>query len=530
MGLRNPRIFRWTPQGLTDNAAPTAPGYFLTMRNMFLDPSSVGVLLCRSASTQVTNFTGFSSPGIISVFAVIGTRIYGMIATSRNSGHDEPFCYDTSLPGFVTVSNVLSTNTPNSPSTGGQWSPPAMALVGTKLVVTHSGFGGTSNYFGWFDLSNPAAPAWNAGNTTGAIILSAVPTTCGMFYNRAWYAVKNTVVFSDSLNAINVTNAGQALTIGDTTAVNGIVPQPMTTGTQGILGALLLFKSQSIWQVTGDYALSNLVLNELTGSVGCAAQRSMVPTPVGTMFMATDGIRSVNLAGTVSEPLPNVVLPFYNCNPNSRVCAAYASDTYRISVDTLTTDGLQGRYEYWFGLKTGQWSGPHDFPSSCIAAMGGSNIICSNAAPGLLFTGNTYQTGADTFTENGNTMTIFLNTSIIDTPPGMSEKATMETSVLAAQGVQEYTAQVTDQFGNQLGSALITPSPSTNTWDEAGLTWDEAGLYWGLGSSYMAELPVYFSSPIVFKLARISFSGNSSAGVRIGYTTFRYEALGYTGP
>ena len=116
---------------------------------------------------MLTNFTGFTTPGVVSVMLTVGSRIYGMIGSGRNTGRDEPFCFDTSTNTFVSISGVTAGNSPLTPSTSGNWVPPTMALVGVKLIVTHPGYTGGSNFFGWFDLTTPSTPVWNAGNVTG---------------------------------------------------------------------------------------------------------------------------------------------------------------------------------------------------------------------------------------------------------------------------------------------------------------------------------------------------------------------------
>ena len=161
MGMRNPQVYSWLPAGhlrQPGKRATTQIGDCRVVKNLIHDPTSKGVLAPRPASLPLTNFTGFTTPGVVSVMLTVGSRIYGMIATGRNAGRDEPFCFDTAANAFVSISGVTAGNSPLTPSTAGNWVPPTMALIGVKLIVTHPGYTGGSNFFGWFDLTNLCGP------------------------------------------------------------------------------------------------------------------------------------------------------------------------------------------------------------------------------------------------------------------------------------------------------------------------------------------------------------------------------------
>lgn len=526
MGLKNAQTYTWMPQGLSDNRETKTGqiGDCRVLRNLILDPTSKGVLAPRGASVPITIFESFTTPGIVSVVTTIGTRVYGLIASGRNAGYDEPFCYDTATSAFVTVSGITSANVPTTPSTTGDWTPPSTAQVGVFIAVTHPGFTG-ANFFGWFDLTNPAAPAWSAGNTTGAIVLSAHPTAVGTYYNRAWYAVGSLLVFTDSLSVKTVTNAGQALQIGSSTPITAIIPQPFTTGTQGILGALLAIKSSSIWQITGDYSLTNLALNELTGSVGTVAPNSVQSTPLGTMFLAVDGIRTVQLAGNVSEPQPDVVTPFYNVLNPSRACAAYAADVYRISLNTVSTANVLGYGDYWYALKYSKWSGPHDFQVNAIAPLGNGFVLASNSIPATLFLSKPYPSSSDSYTENGAPMTITMTTVPIEPNPPMSEKASIEMSIFSLPSSVPYTVQVVSANNVPIGSSVIPQGKSASLW--GAMTW--GAFTWGAAPYNLAIENLSFPVPLVFRIATVTITGASASNLRLGHFSFKYEALGYLG-
>jgi hypothetical protein len=63
-----------------------------------------------------------------------------------------------------------------------------------------------------------AAPLYGAGNTN-TNGLAALPKAVAQFNGRAYYAVANGLQFTDSLKPWQITNATQALTLGDDQAV-----------------------------------------------------------------------------------------------------------------------------------------------------------------------------------------------------------------------------------------------------------------------------------------------------------------------
>jgi hypothetical protein len=530
MGMRNPQIYSWMPVGLSDNREATSSkaGDCRVLQNLIHDPTSKGVLAPRPGVSSLTAFPGFNTPGVVTGLVSVGSRVYGMIGTARNAGKDEPFCYDTAAGAFVAISNVTAANTPTTPNTAGPWVPPTLQLVGTKMIVTHPGFPGSGGlYFGWIDLTNPAVPVWNAGNTTGAVPLPSVPNAVALFYNRAYYACGNALIMSDSLNATVVTNAGQILTLGDSGAITAVTPQPMTTGIQGILGALLAFKNDSIWQVTGDYSSTTnaLALNEVSGSVGCSAALTVQNTPMGTMFMSNDGVRTVSNTGQVSEPQPDVVFPFYNSSAPSRACATYAADVYRISLDSQTNTGSLGRFDYWFALKYQKWTGPHTFPYHNSAAQGKTFVLVSNTFPGNLWLSNSYPGNSDRYIENGIAMTINMTTSPISPDPRMAEKASVEMAFSFVPSPATYNVQILGASGNSISSATLQSGSAPASWGSG---------TWGLGSWAAAPYnvstsPLNFPIPLVFKQVVIVLTGASALYLRLGHFSFRYEGLGYSG-
>ncbi len=536
--LRNPAIYQWRPVGLSDarDGKMAFPGACKLLTNLIHDPVSNNMLAPRPASTSVTTFSGFTTPGVVSVMLTLGTRIFGMVASGLTAGYDQPFCYDTATSAFVTISGITSSNVPATQGTSGAWTPPVMVLVGNYIVITHPGYTLASGPVGTINLTTLAYATGNLKQGTTSV-LGAVPTAVGSFYNRAWYAVGNTVYFSDALAPLTQTDAGQVLTLGASTeSITAFVPQGISTATQGILSALVAFKPNSIWQITGDWNYGgsttggNLALNQLTASIGCIAPRTIQPTPAGIMFMAVDGIRTIPpLSMVVSEPQPDVVYPFFNCTQPSRACAAYASDTYRISLDTITTTDTLGRFEYWFPLKVGKWNGPHTFPADTITAFGNTFVLAVNSVGATIWQSNPYTTSRDSFTENGTALTVNMTSSLINPDPPMAEKASIEMTVGAVYGTTSYTVQVLDSQGDLINQATLSPVTTPATWGGSGIVWGTAGLVWAAAPYNTSVAALSFSEPLVFKTCQLALTGFSGLYFRMGRIDFRYEALQYTG-
>jgi hypothetical protein len=536
--LRNPAIYQWRPVGLSDarDGKLAFPGACKLLTNLIHDPVSNSMLAPRPASTVITTFNGFTPSGVVSVLLSVGTRVFGMVASGLYPGFDQPFCYDTATNAFVSISGVLSNNIPVTQGTSGAWTPPCMAVVGNYIVITHPGYTMSSGPIGTINLTTLAYSTGNMINGTTAV-LNAVPTSVAQFYGRAWYAVGNQAYFSDSLFPLRQTNAGQVLTLGASTEpITVFVPQGISTATQGILSALIAFKANSIWQITGDWSYGgstsggNLALNQITASVGCSAPRTAVPTPAGVMFMAADGIRTIpTLSMAVTEPNPDVVYPFFNCTQPTRACAAYSADTYRISIDTVTTTDVLGRFEYWFSLKVGKWNGPHTFPADVITPLGNSFVIAANSAGAKLFQSNAYTSPTDVFVENDVQLAVNMTSSLIDPDPPMAEKSSIEMTVAAVNGLQPYTIQVLDDQGQLINQATLSSITAPAKWGDLGLVWGAANSVWGAFPYNSTISPLYFSAPLVFQTCQIVLFGNSGPYLRLGRVNFRYEALRYIG-
>lgn len=150
-----------------------------SLSNLVPAPSTNFVWQPRPPAQLLTSFSGLSSPGFVSGMLRIGNRIYGMIASSLNSGKDQPFVYEILTNTFVSVSGITSANTPVSPATSGDWTPPVIFQAGSRIIVTHPGFPGGTVKFGWFDISGLSTTAV-ADETINSAVLTGAPNILGI--------------------------------------------------------------------------------------------------------------------------------------------------------------------------------------------------------------------------------------------------------------------------------------------------------------------------------------------------------------
>ncbi len=156
MALRNSKPLTFKAVGLSDtvDGTNTFPGAMQQLVNLIPAQDTASCWVPRPAAVQISAFPGFTTPGFVSASLVIGNIEYGMIASGLHAGKDQPYAYNLATSTFLTVSGITAANVPTSPATSGNWVPPIMAVVGTRIVVCHPGFPGGATKFGWFDISS----------------------------------------------------------------------------------------------------------------------------------------------------------------------------------------------------------------------------------------------------------------------------------------------------------------------------------------------------------------------------------------
>jgi hypothetical protein len=559
MSLRNTTPIAWRPRGLTDaiDSSTSIHGSMANLQNLIPDPTTAGVWQCRPAAVLLCDFnlagggpfspgfssgfqTGFfpsvGSAGPISCLLVSGDRCFGMVGGP--GGFDYPFMFDliTKMLVFVTGYNDTTKLPLTQPQTGA-WVPPTLDLVGTNVLVTHPGFlgGGTNNYFGWFDIGNPAAPTWSAGNLTGAIQFLFPPTAVRGFNGRAyWLSNPPTgnpaAIFSDILLPRNITNATQVITFDDNTRLTALAPLPLNNQLGGIIQALMVFKgSAQTYQITGDAAStqSPLAKNALNIATGTDSSASLAVSTKGIAFAAPDGLRIIDFNAQVTDPIGwdghGKVLPFIFSGTPSRVVGAATGTTYRLSIQDNTIIGAPF-VDYWFDVVRGIWSGPHTFPANAIDAYKSAFVMSARGVNGKLWQADSQQNSSSTFIENGTQLQWKYTTSLLPDQDQMEESSMIETTLyLAMQSNVTYPIQALGSDGSIISQAQILLQGIQPLWGTA--IW--GGFVWGGVQGSLFPRPVPWPAPVVFRRMALSVNGPSDANVKLGAWHCRYERLGY---
>jgi hypothetical protein len=536
MVIRKATPMWFSPAGVSDTLDGTNvfPGAMAALTNLIPDLATPNLWAPRPASIALTNhFAGFTTPGFISVFQVVGNFVFGMVASGRNAGHDEPFCFNLLTNTFVTVSGITNANTPISPQPIGAWETPTMALVGTKLLVTHPGFTlGGGVLFGWFDISNLAAPTWSGGNTT-TNALPARPSAVAQFGGRAYYIVNPPTgqpgtYFSDVLAATVITNATQVLTFGDSLQLTALAGLPLANQLGGIIQSLMVFKANNVFQVTGDAALSNLAVNALNVATGTVSQLGITTTPKGLAFNSPDGIRIIDFNARISDPIgmygAGVNRPFVFAVQPTRVVLTCNANTLRVTTQNSLKVGSPFE-EYWYDMTKQNWSGPHTFPPSNADIYNSTFIIAAQGVNAELFRSDVTIQPTSTFIENGQQMSIIWKTSILPDTKEMNEIALNEHTinmVLDSAG-STYNVQALGVNGALLGSINLLPPVFSPLW--GAFIWGAAS--WASSNTGLAPIQLPWATPLVFRKAQIQLTGNSFSTFRIGDMFLRYQKLGY---
>lgn len=617
-------LVKINPTGCGD-ASPDdgPPGVMTALTNLVPDPSNQNIWVPRPAAQVFTATAAQFSPGFICASFITGRYNYGMVSSALNAGKDQPFAYDLIGGAFIPITGITNANTPTSPLTSGAWTPPTMDQVGVYILVTHPGFTGAGNgFFGWINVSNPAAPTWASGNfsaptatVTVTIASPAVVTVSGMtpyagervilsttgalptgltagtpyyvsptqlspttfqisstpdgfsiintsgsqsgvhtgafgitqslpspatfvkqFNQRAFFAVapagiQPATYASDVLAPLTATNP-LILTYGDNRPLFAMCALGQQNVFGGVTQALLVFKDNNIFQVTGDWGvgggLGNLVLNSLNISIGTIAPLSVVPTPRGVAFLSYDGFRIIDWQGHISDPIglggTGVVVPFTQALVPSRVVAACNGQTIRATTQNNAAVG-QPFQEWVFDLERKIWHGPHTFPASQIQRYGNSYVVAPVGLTGL-WQSDILPNVTSQYTENGVQLMWKWQSALIANQDSLYERAVVNSTIYCGGDavLQQFTMTGENATGSPLSSVPVSP-PITPASQWGTMQWGSGT--WGAAQLQMSHVVVPWDQPLVFDRVRFTMQGMSAAGVAIGEMRLMVEELEY---
>jgi hypothetical protein len=537
VGIRNGVPTRFTPKGLCDafDATDAFQGACALLTNLIFDQANPEIIVSRpGVGAPLTSFAGFTTPTFVSVQIVIGTMVYGMVSTARTPGFDEPFAYNILTNSFVTITGVTSANVPASPATSGAWTPPTMAVVSTYILVTHPGFSGAgANIFGAINIAVPTVPVWSAQDLA-TNPMGKVPTSVANFNNRAYFAYNsNHLALSDVLVPLTRTNASQDLTIGDVTPITAQSGLPVQTTSSGVVGALIVFKGSSIWQITGDPVNLNQGENFISLNTGCLAPRSIALGPFGIFFVGVDGPYILNFLGTLSSlshqpgnPVPaDVQVPFQNTTQSTRISGAFSGNIYRVCVPT-TIQGVAQTNDYWFDIRRMRWTGPHTFNYDCASNFG-NNFILSGAGSGAaLFQCQSIPSSSSVYNDNGAALTSHLRSSSFPKTQRMAQVQVVESTVelSSSGGAVNYNITAIDDQNNTLNSVFVLTPAAGAVW--GAFIWGAAN--WASSQKIPHVYNIPWTVPLNFQKMALDIMATSANQLAIGTFFARYQDTGYT--
>jgi hypothetical protein len=532
------RVVKITPTGCGDTSPDDAPpGSMTALTNLVPDPANKDIWVPRPAASVFASTQAQFSPGFISALFVTSRYAYGMVSSALNAGKDQPFAYDLIAGAFIAISGITGANTPTSPNTTGAWQPPTMDQVGQYILVTHPGFTGGNGFFGWIDVTNPAGPIWASGNLATNPLPSPA-TFVKQFNQRAFYAVAPPGVApatyaSNVLAPLTASNA-LILTYGDSRPIYALG----TIGLKNVFGgrtqALLIFKDNNVFHLTGDWAaggaIGTIALNSLNVAVGTVSPLSVVSTPRGVAFLSQDGFRNIDWEGHISDPIglagSGIVVPFTQSLVPSRVVVACNGQTIRATTQNNSAIG-QPFQEWVFDIERKVWHGPHTFPASQIARYGVSYVVAPVGLTGL-WQSDILPGVSSQYVENGVQLTWTWKTALIANEDSMYEQGCIDATIYCGGLLtgQQFTLSAENASGNTLSAVPVTPPVSG-----AGSLWGT--MVWGRdkwGSSFskeMSNVNVPWDMPLVFDRVRFTLQGVSSLGVAVGEMRAVFEELEY---
>jgi len=240
--LRNGVPLSFVARTLSDatDATNAGRGAMRALANLVPDPTTRGNWVCRPGQVDTIEFSSLNAATFVTAMLPVGNIVYGMVSSGLFAGKDQPFAYDLDAGAFLAVAGIEDANLPVSPPATGHWTPPIMAQVGSRILVTHTGFPGSttgepSDYgikFGWFDISDFEATI--TGNTIEqfAVIGDTVITDNPLFI----YGVPPGALPSEANIGFTITGTGipASTTIvdvmdaavageGDTTAASAVI-------------------------------------------------------------------------------------------------------------------------------------------------------------------------------------------------------------------------------------------------------------------------------------------------------------------
>ena len=311
--------------------------------------------------------------------------------------------------------------------------------------------------------------SYQYNGTTSASLLTpsgvfTSPQYLRVHKNRIWIAQGSTIYFSD---------AGQPTSypVGNFININSNDSQ-VITGVEVLLDALVVFKTDSIWVITGEplgagnsTTIGNLNLRQANSSVGCVAYKTIKKVDTVLFFMARSGLYVFqNYASTLISQDVNSTFKS-GMNPSAqnlswavyspvqkKYLLGYASTSSNTPDSIICYDILVKRYTLW-NHTPGNWATNFRFTGIDSVLVGDPNI-------GTIY--NYFQGYADIAGYNG-TITASTSTTIQDTSASWTTNQFVDCRVQAGLGSGiVYAGTITANTANTLTISGMSGTPPVN--------------------------------------------------------------------
>jgi hypothetical protein len=272
----------------------------------------------------------------------------------------------------------------------------------------------------------------------------------------------------------------------------------------------------------------------VNGSVGTAANNTICATPLGTAFVAPDGVRFLGLNGHVTDPVGvygnGVNVPFLNPVAPSRMCAAFNNNVLRITVQNSQTVG-QPYQEYWYDFSLEVWTGPHTSAFNLLVPVYGSSLGFVGAlqgAPAVLSNSTTVPSSSASFTENGSALSFVWQTALMPDSEDNEMSALIQSAVAMSFGAAQSVVMTPyDDNAVQMDTITLTGGPQSSSATSVWGAFNWGAAPWGSTKGLFKQYPMNWSTPLVFKQMTLNMTGSSNAAFAVGNVYGKVRRLGY---
>ena len=312
MPLRNSHSLKWRPKGVTDSVdgSNAEPGAMSLLQNLIPSPTTRDQWVSRPASLSLTSFPGFTSPAQVNALLQVGATVYGVIAETSGAfaGLDVPFSYNviTGLFSPITIPGGAA-SLPATPSPVGDWVPPTMAVVASRVLLTHPGFpGGVGPFFGWLDISS-FTDATVTGSTHSSTLLDTL--TANVLQNGWQVGMQvsglgipaNTTIKAINVAALDLNTTGTFNGTNTITAIASLTG--VVVGSQVFVGGISIGFVQSLPGGGTSVVLDRQTPTGLTGSIGLNFSGGTSLTLSQAATASANGVVLTVTGGTPAAPL-----------------------------------------------------------------------------------------------------------------------------------------------------------------------------------------------------------------------------------